>query len=734
MKKGTYGLTFPQNIFWFFYKICGNSNISMITGLINIEEDFNVDFCKEAFNQLLKHNDAMRINVKKSIGGVYQVITDYEYEDIEVIDFTNISQEEIDNKLQEMAKEAIDLFSPKLYHARILKYSEGRGGVFLGIHHVISDAWSAAKTLEQFVKNYESLKEKGTIEDVEYPSYVDFIKAQEKYANSDKMLLDKKYYFDYLKGYKKPISLKDRNKMLSTETKNYNIKIDKELNDRIVDFCKDKKISPYTLFLVVLGIYIYRTKNISDIVIGSPSLNRSNFAAKQTLGIFMGLIPVRMMLDDDKVIMDLLKSVSTNTMNTFRHQRYPYLNLLADIRKYIKSEIGIYNIVLSYQNARIDLMNEEKYTSKWYTNVNQLEELQIHILDIENTGVLEVNYNYLESLFDREEIEVLHLRLMEIASNIIANAYARVGDINVISQVEKQRLISDVNTKKYEFPKNKSVIDLFEEQVAKTPDNIAIVFENKKVTYKELNERSNVVANYLMESGVRLKDVVSIVMKRNENLIVSILATLKCRATYFVIDSNCLQDRINYMLKNNKSSFVIMDSNKKFGIDDINELNINYDKLEAFSKEDMKENLKIPFIKNNINYLMCTSENIVNFVICMNDVLKITSKEKIVSIANVSSDLFRLELWLPLVNGATIVLANDKECVNIKKLNELCTQNEVTTIQTALTKVKMLLNETTYMYDMEKVLFGKEKIPSDFVNRIEDIIKSPVYDIYGNTI
>lgn len=744
MNEEMYNLTFPQRSIFLVDKRYSNTSINMITGIININKDFDVNFCDMAINEIIKNNDAMRINIKMKSSDVYQIIKDYNYEKIEVVDMTSLSSDKIEEYIQNIANTKIDIFEGKLYEFKILKYSDTKGSVLLRIHHIISDAWSFSKIIEQFTRNYTNISEK-TNENTNYVSYTDFIDSQSLYCKSDKYINDREYFREYLKDVSNIAKLKERTSNISNFSNRYNVKLDKVINDKIVNFCKENKMSPYVLFLTILSVYIYRIKNIDDIIIGSPVLNRKNFKEKQIIGLFISTLPIRIKINEDMKIIDLAKSVSSNTMSCFRHQRFPYDSILSDIRSKINIKENLYSVLLSYQNAKANYETKEKYSTKWYSNNTQAEDLQIHILDMDDTGTLEINYDYLSELFSIEEIKYLHLRLMAMIENLLDNVEVTVDNINIISSCDENLLKSYNNTHKL-YTKEKSVIDVFEEQVERNKDNIALIFENRKITYNELNEKANIVANYLLKFGVKKNDIIPILMKRSEELVITILAILKCRCAYLPIDITYPEDRIEYILKNSKSSFGIKDRDNDLKLDGINLECIDFERLFINVNLASKSNLNIPFEDDGISYLIYTSgstgnpkgvlvsnKNLINFVYGINEELKINSSDKIVSITTTSFDIFYLELFLPLINGATVVLANEDECINSEKLNKLCLMHGVTIIQTTPTKLKMLLNKNEYIYNMKKILLGGEKIEKDFVDRLKSITKANIYDVYGPT-
>lgn len=739
--EGRYNLTFPQKNIWLENKLYNSSSVNLITGIININKGFNIGYCKEAINYIIKNNDSMRIHIFSNGSIVYQKIEDYVFDDIEVIKIENENQKKL--FIKKFKSEDMDIQKGKLYSFKILNYGNDKGSILLKMHHIISDAWSYSKIIEQFVKNYESLEKTGNVVEDEVPSYISYINSTEEYKNSEKFSKDEEFWKEYLDGISSKVSIKDNTKKIGNKSSRYNVKLNKELNDKIINYCKNNKISLYVMFLTAFFTYMYRITEKNDMVIGTPSLNRSNFKEKQMIGMFVSTLPLRVKIHENIKFLDLAHEIAKNTMSIFRHQRYPYVKTLKNIREKNKFSDNLYSMILSYQNARVEFEDKKKYDTKWYENDFQNEDLQIHILDMDNTGILEMNYDYLNELFSKKEIEYLHTRIIAIMENAILDENIDVENIEIMSKAEKNKILYEFNDTKNDYKKDKSVIELFEEQVKKHPNDIALIFENEKLTYEELNNRANAVANFLIENGVNPNDKIAICMKRNIKLIVTLIATLKCRATYIPIDITYPSERINYILNNSKPKIIISEK-------EINNETIIYANDEKFGEiyEKFSNKLdKIDVKSENINsYIIYTSgstgnpkgvvisnSNLLNFIIGINKKVNIKKGDNVASITTVCFDIFGLEIWVTLSYGATMVLANEVECVNGNELSRLCEKSNVSIIQTTPTKLKLLLNDNNsfFMKNIKKVILGGEKIGQEFIDKLKEITKAEIYDGYG---
>ncbi len=743
MKKEYYELTNPQKNIWMVELVNDGSNINNIAGVFYIKNDeFKYDIHNEVLNELIKNNEALRLNIIKKGEEPLQYIREFKKQNIEVLDMSLLSEKDFNTYIKNEMLKPINILGEKLYEFKIIKLPNMKTCIYYKFHHIISDAWGLIQVATQYSKIYEKLY--NNIEnDLEVPSYIEYINSEKQYMESDKYKKDEEFWNEYLKDINEPVALKNVSKKINKESKRYIVKLDKELNEKINMYCKNNKVSPYVLFLTALSTYIYRIKDINDFIIGTPVLNRSNFKEKQMLGMFISTIPMRFKIEENIKFRDLLKAVSCDTMSIFRHQKYPYSEIIKEVHSKTDIKANLYNIVLSYQNARANYSDNKKYNAIWKEPNCIQDDLDIHIVDINNEGKLEIYYDYLIDVFDKIEIKYLHTRLIAIIEDALSNEEVTVEDIRIMSVEEEHKILYEFNDTDRDYPKDKTVIQLFEEQVEKTPDNIALVFEDKKMTYRELNEKANQLAHYLREEkGVEIGDIIAVYMNRNEVLISALLAILKCGGTYIPIDPEYPEERVKYILENSNAKYVVTSKSCDFISDNaINVNNLN-DNTSNF-------NLDLEILSDNLVYLIYTSGstgnpkgvminnyNLINFLFGINENIKISKEENVVSITTISFDIFGLEIWLTFLNGAKLVLSNEKEQLDSSLLNSLCIKNNVDIIQTTPTKLRLLTsdnNNLEYIKNMKKVLLGGETLPEDYIKKLKKITNSSIINVYGPT-
>lgn len=734
-------LTYPQQNIWLVEKVNKDLPINSIVGTVEINAKFDEKICNDAINYVIKNNDAMRINIVNVDAEVCQNVKEYKYKNFEVVDMSLSSESEIKEYINGCVLLPLLIDENELFEFKIFNYGSGKGAIFMKIHHIISDAWSCSKIGTQLIEYMQAKLNGEEVVDEIKPSYIEFIQKEIEYENSEKYAKDEEFWKEYLKDVKEAVSLSNvANDMFDTKASRYSVKLDEELNNKINEYCKENKVSPYALFMGALATYLYRVKETDDFVIGTPILNRSNFKEKQMLGMFISTIPMRIKITEGIKFVDLAKEIGRNNLELFRHQKYPYPKALEYVRNNSDIKTNLYNIVLSYQNARADLVNNDEYSTTW-AFVNHLsDELQIHVMDMDNTGVLNINYDYKTSLFSDIQIKYLHERIMAIIEDALSNIDVDIENIRIMSKEEENKILYEFNNTSTYYPKDKTVIDLFEEQVEKNPDKVALVFEDKEMTYKELNEKANKLAYYLRyEKGINTGDIVAVAIDKSFELYISILAILKADGIYLPIDINLPSDRIEYMLKNcNCKNTLVVDDFEYIN----NKINIKNIKFSNSSKKISRSSKY-----DDLVYVMYTSGstgkpkgaamynyNVVKLVKNIN-YFDMEQVDIVFLAGSVGFDASMHEMWLNFLNGKKGYIITKNIMLNPSEYEKII-KNCDNTIAIFTTQLfHKYANYNPEMFNKVKYLVaGGDIMLSQYASKVKKLCSNTnIINIYGPT-
>ena len=703
-------------------KYAGGS-ISNVCGSIVIKGEKDVSVLTNAVNELYHLNDALRIRITETDGVPFQTVSDYKEQQINVLHFAD--KEELNYYAEKYAKEPIDFYG-SLCEINVVLLNGGYG-LLVKLHHIISDAWTLSLIGTQF----------NALANGEIPeaySYIDYIPAEQEYFNGKRYPKDKEYYIEQYKKCDDITYISDKQVKTFVSNRKHFL-IDEEKTAKIQNYANEHKTSVYMLLMTALGTYINRIKmNQEKFYIGTAILNRTNAKEKNTMGMFINTAPVLMELDNGKTFSENLRTISKTLFGIIKHQKFNYGEVLETLRHEFDFSGNLYDVMLSYQNAKFTGIDTD-FESVWYCNGMQTESLQMHIDDRDSEGILKIHYDYQVEKFTENEIERMHEHIFNLLFDAI-NEDKKITAINILSEKEKNVLLYDFNDTKADYPKNKCVHQLFEEQVLKNPDKIALKFGELQFTYHQLNSMANTVAYELRKMGVGKNDIVALISKRSHHLVVAILGILKAGGAYLPVDYNYPQERIDYIINDAKCKAIV-----SFGVD-IKNTNVLYLEKDIHLTE---ENLQCINSPNDLCAVIYTSgstgtpkgtllhhKGLVNYTYA-NDALY-EGGDCNIGFATYTFDAFFLDIISPILRGNLAVMATEDEQFNSKSFGNLIMSNPNCNFFITPAKLKQFIDSSediSFLNDINKICIGGEVFPEELLELFSE--KTKVFNVYGPT-
>ena len=742
MLEKLYKLTNPQKSIWNVEKFFEGTPINNICASVTIFDRLNENALKEAVYNIVKKNDSFRTRILIKDNTPVQYFSAFKPFQIETIYIKNLAQfEELKNNLINYKFNVID---SNLFCFKIAKFPDGHGVLIFVVHHIIADSWSLGIFGQNIIQEYCHFSKSALIPENNF-SYIDYINNENEYKQSQKYQNDKKYWEDLFKDIPEKVTFpatKKLNKDTSYFSKREVFKVD-HLKD-IKNFCETHRISLFNFFMSIYSIYLSRISRQDEIVIGTPILNRTNFKEKKTMGMFINTIPVRINLSQNLQFTDMLHSLNLNIMNNLKHQKYSYSMLLEDLRKKDNSISTLYDVIISYQITKALNKDFDNYTTEWYPNSYSANDCTIHITDLNDTGELFINYDYLTDKYSSEDINDLNKRIIYMIEQVLENEKILINNIEIVTPEERTQILQDFNNTFALYPKVKTIIDLFEEQVEKTPDKVAVVFEDQKLTYTELNKKANSLGNYLRSLGIEKREVVSFFLDKSLESIISILAILKCGCTYMPIDIDYPLERIQYMIDDSNSKLILTSPDLKDRLKNIpNTICLNIDNIEIYNDNNI--NISVDF--DDLAYIMYTSgstgqpkgvmvtnRNVVRLVKNTN-YLTFEENDRILQTGSIVFDASTFESWGALLNGLPVYLLKKADLLNPAFFEKYILENDITTLflTTALFNKFCEYNSTMFRH-LKYLLTGGEAVSVRHMNLArKDNPNLNLVHVYGPT-
>lgn len=739
-------LTNPQKSIWMTEKFFDGTNINNICATLTIKEDVKLENLNKAINLCIKNNKSLRLKFKIEEGNIKQYFDTFKYSNFEQIKLKN--DEEVKKFAKELSKEVFDIEKDVLFKFKLYKLENGYGGLIIVIHHIISDAATLSVMAKDIIDNYCKIDKNEEVQDKEY-SYEDYIKEEQEYLKSSKFLKDKEYWESIYETIPEvasiPQTIENDEINTSISASREEFQIDKDTLEKISEFCKNNKVSNFNFFMAVYAIYLGRVSNLNDFVIGTPILNRTNFKEKNTTGMFINTAPLRIKIEDDINFINFVKNIAQSSLSMLRYQKYPYQMLLEELRKKDSAMPTLYDVMLSYQVTKAnDRTSKVPYEVEWLPTDSISNSIYIHLHDNDDKGTLNVEYDYQVKKYQKEDIVNLHKRILNIIEQVLENHNCLERDIEIVTKEEKNKILNEFNNTYTDYPRNKTIVDLFEEQVQKTPDNTAVVFEEQELTYRELNEKSNSLAHYLIEKGIRKNEIVGLCINRSLEVAIGILGILKSGAAYLPIDPEYPKDRVEYMIADSNCKFIFIQKEIE------SKFNFDSEKIDINSKEIYDKNKTKVQIKSNsedLAYVIYTSgstgtpkgvmlkrKGLRNLIFGINKVVQYDKVKSIAAVGTISFDITVLEVIIPLMFGMKVVIANNEQKMLPNELEKLIDNHKIEMLAIVPSRIEMLLNNNCKnIKNLKKVLLGGEAFSSRLYNKIKELSKAEIYNAYGPT-
>ena len=544
-----YPLTQQQKSILYMEKLYPNTSIGVVAATLRLQGTVDLDRIESAVNLFLERNDAIRFRITEENGEPAQYISPYEPMRFDRYEFS--SNEELYRWDETQSSLPFQLTNSPLFYFALIRVGENDGGLYVRFHHLISDAWTMSLLGNHVIEYYAALQEGCPIDSAPLPSFTSYIDNENKYLASKRFQRDKSYWEERFENWQEVCTLKNRKKSgISSRAKRRTLVLPQKLSGKIHEYCREKGVSEFSLFIATVSMYLNRVAGKENVVLGTTLLNRASVAEKTTAGMFASLgvplcIPIRYDMNFDSFV----ELVSKEILSALRHQKYPYDMLLRYVREKQKTSDNLFDIVLTYQNSKLEKqLFCGNYNTRWHFNGHQVDSLIINLNDRDHDGKLIVDYDYLVDLFCATEIDFIHQHIINLLWHALDNPLKEIEHLNMLSEQERKKILYRFNETQSEYPSDKTMPQLLDEQTVKTPNNIAVACGDRSITYRELSDRSDRLASRLQGLGVGRDCVVGLAFYRSIEMVVAVWGVMKAGGAYLPMDPDNPPERADHML------------------------------------------------------------------------------------------------------------------------------------------------------------------------------------------
>jgi amino acid adenylation domain-containing protein len=542
--------SFAQQRLWFLDQLEPGSPMYNISSAVRLEGAIDVDALQRSFEFLLRRHETLRTRFDFQDGKPVQVITPRF--DL-VVECSELEEDSLRSVLEEEALKPFDLANGPLLRVKLLRLGAEDHVLLLTTHHIISDGWSMGVLIGELVSLYEAFSKGESMTLPELPiQYADFARWQREWLTGDVLEKQLAYWqkqLDDAATLQLPTD-RPRPSIRSHHGARQNFTLPRELSESLIRLARSENVTLFMLLLAAWQTLLARYTEQTDIVVGSPIANRNRVETESLIGFFVNTLVLRTDLAGNPTFRELLGRVRSVVLDAQEHQDVPFEKIVEELQlERSLSHTPLFQVVFALhtapaQNAdlsgvKLTTLDVQRHTAKY--------DLMFEVF--EHNGNINGSLEYSTDLFDDTTITRLLGHYAGLLSAIVENPDQRILDLPFLSAAEERQLVYDWNEVAPHAEIEQSLHGLFEEQVQRTPGNVALVLESEVLTYRELNARADDLAQQLRDLGVGPETLVGIFMERSIEMVVAVLGILKAGGAYVPLDIEHPKERLAFMLE-----------------------------------------------------------------------------------------------------------------------------------------------------------------------------------------
>ncbi|WP_306423302.1 non-ribosomal peptide synthetase [Nostoc favosum] len=696
-------LSYAQQRLWFLSQLEPDSPFYNIPGAVRLQGQLNVEALQQSFNEIVSRHEALRTNFQTKEGQAVAVVSEDKPITLSILDISDLpanqQQAEIKQQVAQAAQQLFDISNDHLLRVKLLRLALQEHIVLLTMHHIISDAWSIGVLVEELAALYPAFCHGQPSPLPTLPiQYVDFAAWQRQWLQGEALEAQLSYWLKQLDNAPKVLELPTDYPRPAIQTyrgATYSFELPKELSTSLNQLSQQQGSTLFMTLLASFQILLWRYSGQQDIVVGSPIANRNRADIEALIGVFVNTLVLRSNLTGNPSFEELLKRVREVALGAYAHQDLPFELLVERLQPQRDlSHTPLFQVMFVLQNAPMSALDLPGLTLTKLESDSGTAQFDLTLEMTETAQGISGNLVYDTDLFAESSIHRIVGHLQTLLEAIVANPQQRLSDLPLLTEFEQHQLLREWNNTTTDYPQDKCIHELFEAQVEKTPDAVAVVFENQQLSYGELNQRANQLAHYLCSLGVKPEVLVGLCTQRSLEMIIGLLAILKAGGAYLPIDPTYPPERLALMLNDSQVTVLLAQQHllgqlpahtaKVICLDD----DVNWQGVSSAIQNPPNQTAPA-----NLAYMIYTSgstgkpkgvmvehRSLLNFVLTAIDEYGINASDRILQFASICFDTSIEEIFPCLVAGATLVLRTEEMLYSVDEFWRCCQQWQLTVL------------------------------------------------------
>jgi amino acid adenylation domain-containing protein/non-ribosomal peptide synthase protein (TIGR01720 family) len=689
-------LSFNQEGIWFVDQLEGSLSYH-IPSILRLKGNLNKNALTFSLKSVVERHEALRTVILSEEGTGYQHINSANVWQLNLLEASRYrsGQKGLDEFIERLIKAPFDLSKDYMLRADLLSLAEDEHLLVITMHHIASDGWSASILVRELIELYEAFLQNRPpqLKDLEI-QYSDYAIWQKNYLTEEVLNKKLEYWKNKLEGveqlqfptdFTRPSVWKPTGAIRS-------FRFNKELSEQLQLLSQKHGSTLFMTLLAAFKVLLYRYSGQQDVCIGTSFAGRQQKETESLIGFFINIVALRSNVSGNETFLNLLQAVKKTTLEAFEQQEVSFGKVVeAVVKERDVSRNPLCQVMFVLQNTpeipelrlgdlNLSLTGYEQSTAQY----------DFIVRITETASGLEGTIQYSTALFKAETIDRLMNNFEVLLTSVVSQPQNSIDKLTLLTEWEKNKLLHEFNDTATPFPHEKTIIDLFKEQVVKRPEAPAIIFNDRCITYQELDERSNQLAHYLQSKGVKQETLVPICTGRSVEMLVGIFGILKAGGVYVPIDPDYPAERILYMLNDTDADLIVTTQSVRSKLIDssleVIELDTSRPILDSLPVED----LSVKITPDNLCYVIYTSgstgkpkgvmvehKGIVNLSVSQAKALRLEPGMKTLQFASFGFDASCYEIFNTLLSGGTLVLCTKEDLTSAERIKYLIERNAI---------------------------------------------------------
>ncbi|MCX6582111.1 MAG: amino acid adenylation domain-containing protein [Candidatus Aminicenantes bacterium] len=732
-REGEIPLSFAQERLWFLQELDADNVAYFVPRVIRMKGKLDVSIIERTFTEIIRRHEILRTTFHTVEGRpVQRIQSPYRFK-IPLANLMGLKKEEQEQRvadfLTEEGQRPFDFEYGPLLRVYLFKLTGDEHLFVLTEHHLIHDGWTQGVLLREFIAIFSAYSEGKEHYLPELPiQYADFAIWQRDHLKGDVLDRHLNYWKEKLFGLAPLLELpadRPRPPVISGKGELEIVRLSGPYTLRLKQFSRKNGATLFMTMLAVFKTLLYRYTGVEDLCVGTGVANRGYKEMEGMLGMVINTLPLRTQVTGEISFTQCLHRVKETCLEGYQHEDTPFGKIVEVMQPERNlSYTPLFQVLFSFMDTPGERLQLPGLELEPLPTHNRSAKFDINVVVVpppeqesEETGETLVEWEYNTDIFDVPTIARLVKQYGRLLEEGLNRPETSISTLPLMSDEELKQVLYEFNDTETSYPREKTIHQLFEEQVEKSPDRIALVGANRRprvcpvsLTYRQLDEQSNRLAGLVIEKGALANDIVGIMMERSIDLIVGIIGILKAGAAYLPIDADYPKERIDYMLKDSAAKIILTAAECVF--------NFHHSSFIIHHSNHLAYILYTSGSTGQPKGVVVTHRNVVRLVKNTNFV-PLTEETRILQTGAPVFDATTFEIWGSLLNGGQLVLVDKEVIVDAQRLGDVLKGQRINTLWLSAPLFNQLLQQDGELFaPLSYLLVGGDVLSPEHINRV----------------